>query len=204
MTRVVYLVRHGSAGPPPAGMSDNDRALTPDGQRKMRRIALGLKRLGVAPDVVLSSPLRRAEETAAVVTNTLARQPHVEIYPLLAPGHEAGEVLKGLRPHRAARELVLVGHQPDLGRLASHLLTRASTLAPLPFKKGAVAAIRVDAIPPRAPGILMWFMTPKQLRTVGTGRKRGRAVRAGNRPAVGKQPRTPKVPRRRSPTREEP
>jgi phosphohistidine phosphatase len=167
MTCVIYLVRHGIAGPAPAGMSDNDRALTPDGKRSMQRIAAGLKRLGVAPDVVLSSPLRRAEETAAVVTNTLARQLHVEIYPLLAPGHEAVEVLKGLRPHRAARELVLVGHQPDLGLLASHLLTQSSNLVPLPFKKGAVAAIQVAAIPPRAPGVLMWFMTPKQLRAVG-------------------------------------
>ena len=204
MTRVMYLVRHGIAGPAPSGMSDNDRALTPDGERKMRRIALGLKRLGVAPDVVLSSPLRRAEETAALVANALARQLHVEIYPLLAPGYGAAEVLKGLHPHRSARELVLVGHQPDMGQLASHLLTRSSSLAPLPFKKGAVAAIRVDAIPPRAPGVLMWFMTPKQLRTVGAGRKRGRAERAGKRQAVGKQPRTPKVPRRRSPTKEEP
>ena len=188
MTRVIYLVRHGIAGPAPRGMSDNDRALTPDGKRKMRRIAVGLKRLGVAPDVVLSSPLRRAEETAAVVTSALARQLHVEIYQLLAPGHDAAEVLKGLRRHRAARELVLVGHQPDLGQLASHLLTRSSRLAPLPFKKGAVAAIHVDTIPPRAPGVLMWFMTPKQLRTVGASRKRGRAKPAGNREAAGKKP----------------
>jgi phosphohistidine phosphatase len=190
MTRVIYLVRHGIAGPPPRGMSDNDRALTADGKRKMRRVAVGLKRLGVAPDVVLSSPLRRAEETAAVVTNTLGRQPHLEIYPLLAPGHEAAEVLKGLRHHRGARELVLVGHQPDLGQLASHLLTRSSGLAELPFKKGAVAAICVDMIPPRAPGVLMWFMTPKQLRALGASRKRGRQGRA--RRELGGHTRAPK------------
>ena len=188
MTRVMYLVRHGIAGPAPSGMSDNDRALTPDGKRKMRRIAVGLRRLGVAPDVVLSSPLRRAEETAVILINTLARQRRVEIYPPLAPGHDPAELLKGLRPHRAARELVLVGHQPDLGQLASHLLTRSSRLAPLPFRKGAVAAIHVETIPPRAPGVLLWFMTPKQLRTVGASRKRGPAKRAGNREAVAKNP----------------
>lgn len=175
MSCVIYLVRHGIAGPAPAGMSDNDRVLTPEGKRKMRRIAVGLKRLGVAPDVVLSSPLRRAEETAEIVLSPLARQRHVEVYPLLAPGHEPDEVLKGLRPHRGARELVLVGHQPDLGQLASYLLTRSATLAPLPFKKGGVAAIRVDTIPPRAAGVLMWFMTSRQLRAMGTRRKRGQA-----------------------------
>jgi phosphohistidine phosphatase len=185
MSCMIYLVRHGIAAPASSGMSDNDRALTPDGKRKMRRIAVGLKRLGVAPDVVLSSPLRRAEETATVLINTLARELHAEIYQPLAPGHEAPEVVKGLRPYRAARELVLVGHQPDLGRLASHLLTRSTSLAPLPFKKGAVAAIRVAAIPPRAAGVLVWFMTPKQLRAAGASRKRARAGRAGKRETVG-------------------
>jgi len=188
MTRVLYLVRHGIAGPAPTGMSDSDRVLTADGSRKMRRIAIGLKRLGVAPDAVLSSPLRRAEETAVIVANALVRQLPVEIYPLLAPGYAAAEMLKGLRPHRAARQLVLVGHQPDLGQLASHLLTRAPGLAPLPFKKGAVAAIRVDAIPPRGPGELLWFMTPKQLRTVGSRRKRGRVQGTGGRRPAGKTP----------------
>jgi phosphohistidine phosphatase len=188
MTHIIYLVRHGIAGPAPRGMSDSDRHLTPDGKQKMHRIAVGLKRLGVVPDAVLSSPLRRAEETAAVVTKTLAGQLHVEIYQLLAPGHDPAEVLKGLRPHRAARELMLVGHQPDLGQLASHLLTRSSRLAPLPFKKGAVAAIQVDTIPPHTPGALMWFMTPKQLRTVGASRKHGRAKLAGSREAIEKNP----------------
>jgi phosphohistidine phosphatase len=188
MTCVIYLVRHGIAGPAPRGMSDSDRALTPDGKRKTRRIAVGLKRLGVVPDVVLSSPLQRAEETAAILIDTLARQQRVEIYQLLAPGHDPAEVLRGLRPYRAAREVVLVGHQPDLGQLASHLLTRSSRLAPLPFKKGAVAAIHVDAMPPRAPGVLMWFMTPKQLRTVGASRKRGTAKQVGGREAVAKNP----------------
>ena len=166
MTCTIYLVRHGIAGAAPAGMSDADRRLTPEGHRKMRRIAGGLKRLGISPDVVLSSPLRRAEETAAVLAAVLAPELPVEIYPPLAPGHEAPEVLKGLHPYRAAHALVLVGHQPDLGMLGSHLLTGASSLAPLPFRKGAVAAIRVASLPPRTAGVLAWFMTPRQLRAM--------------------------------------
>lgn len=171
MSCLIYLVRHGIAGPAVAGMSDADRRLTPDGERKMGRIAAGLKQLGVLPDVVLSSPLRRAEETAAVITSVLAPKADVEIYSLLAPGHEAADVAKGLRAYRNAREAVLVGHQPDLGLLASFLLTGSAHLVPLPFKKGGVAAIRVAALPPRAAGTLMWFMTPKQLRAIGVGKR---------------------------------
>jgi phosphohistidine phosphatase len=167
MSHVIYLVRHAIAGPAAAGTSDADRALTPDGQRKMRRAAVGLKRLGVTPDVVLSSPLRRAQETAAVVASVLLSESAVEIYPSLAPGHDAADMVKGLRPYRSAREVMLVGHEPDMGRLASQLLTGNAALVPLPFKKGAVAAIQVDTVPPRSAGELLWFMTPRQLRAVG-------------------------------------
>jgi phosphohistidine phosphatase len=172
MSRTIYLVRHGEAEPASGDGRDADRALTADGRRKMRGVGLGLKRLGVAPDTVLSSPLRRAEETAAELVKAMTLRPRIEIEPLLAPGHEPPEVLKGLRPHRAARELMLVGHEPDMGRLASYLLAPSAGLAGLPFKKGAVAAIGVEAIPPRSPGMLLWFMTAKQLRAVGAGRSK--------------------------------
>ena len=178
MTAVIYLVRHGIAGPAPTGMGDGDRQLSPDGKQKMRRVARGLKRLGVVPDAVLSSPLRRAEETAGIVAGMLAPKLAVEIFPPLAPGHEPAEVVKGLRGHRAARELVLVGHQPDLGLLASQLLAGSSGVVPLPFKKGAVAASCVESLPPRAPGTLMWCMTPKQLRALGARRMRAASSRA--------------------------
>jgi phosphohistidine phosphatase len=167
MSCVIYLVRHGIAGPASATVTDANRSLTADGTRKMARVAAGLKRLGVAPDAVLSSPLRRAEETAAVLARVLAPQRDVEIYPPLAPGHEPANVLNGLTAHRRANSLMLVGHQPALGELASYLITASSELAALPLKKGGVAAVRVAAVPPRAAGTLEWFLTPKQLRAIG-------------------------------------
>jgi len=141
----------------------------------MARAAQGLKRLGIVPDVVLSSPLSRAQETAQIVARALAPDLPVQIYPALAPGHAPTEVLSGLRAHAAATHLVLVGHQPDLGVLASHLLTGSSGLAPLPFKKGGVAAFAVAALPPRRHAVLQWFLTPKQLRAIGRRRAAPRA-----------------------------
>ncbi len=170
MKCTLYLVRHGIAGPAPAGMGDGDRALTAEGERRMRRVAAGLKQTGVAPDVILSSPLRRAQQTADILAAVLEPARGVELYPLLAPGHGAAEVVAGLHPYRAARQLMLVGHQPDLGELASQLLTGASAELALELKKGSVAAIEVDALPPRTAGLLLWFMTPKQLRAIGKRR----------------------------------
>lgn len=170
MSCVIYLVRHGIAGPATAEVNDANRCLTAEGTRKLTRVAAGLKHLGVVPDVVLTSPLRRAEETAAVLVGILAPDIKVEVYPPLAPGHDAAEVANGLSAHRHADSLMLVGHQPDLGELASYLLTGSSNLAVLPFKKGGVAAVRTATVPPRAAGILEWFLTPKQLRAIGARR----------------------------------
>ncbi len=170
MSLIVYLMRHGIAADAAAGMNDADRALTSEGVSKSERVAAGLHKLGVKPDLVLSSPLRRAEETARLVADVLNPKVPVELYPPLAGGFAVEDVVKGLRPHRGARELLLVGHQPDLGELASHLLTGSIRLVPLPFKKAGVAAIAVGAMPPRTPGTLEWFLTPAQLRAIANTR----------------------------------
>ena len=169
MTRTIYLVRHGIAGEAPNGGSDADRRLTPDGVRKMSRAALGLKRLGVAPDLILSSPLRRAEETAALLAKALAPERAVALYGVLAPGHEPAEIVRGLQAHRGARAVMLVGHEPGIGQLLSHLLTGTSSGLAIEFKKGGVAAIQVEALPPRHAGLLQWLLTPKQLRAIARG-----------------------------------
>jgi phosphohistidine phosphatase len=170
MSVVVYIMRHGIAADPAPGMSDVDRALTAEGVRKTERVAVGLQRIGVKPDVILSSPLRRAEETARLVADVLRPSASIELFPPLAGGFAVEDVVKGLRLHRRARELLLVGHQPDLGHLASYLMTGSASLAPLPFKKAGVAAIELSALPPRSAGLLQWFLTPGQLRDIASSR----------------------------------
>lgn len=163
MSAILYLLRHGVAADATAEISDADRALTADGARKMQRIARGLKRAGFKPDLILTSPLRRTQETAALLA-AVDPAVTVEIYQPLAPGHSAIDVVGGLKNYRTKRRVVLVGHQPDLGELASHLLTGSISRVPFPFKKGAMAAIMVATLPPRSPGMLQWYATPKMLR----------------------------------------
>ena len=128
MAYVLYLVRHAIAEARGA-TADADRRLTAEGARRMRRVALGLKRLGVAPELIVSSPLRRAEETAAILVSVLAPDLPIEIYPPLAPGNPIAEVISGLRQYRRAHHVILVGHQPSLGELASQLLTGSPSLS---------------------------------------------------------------------------
>jgi phosphohistidine phosphatase len=167
MSHTLYLLRHAIAEVHAPSGRDEDRRLTAEGAAKMRRAALGLSRLDVLPAGIWSSPLVRARETAQIVSSALEPNPPLTIYDLLAPGHPSAQVLAGLRPPRGSRSLMLVGHEPDLGQLASQLLTGSPSAAAFEFKKGAVMAFEVGALPPKAPATLLWFMTPKPLRRLG-------------------------------------
>jgi phosphohistidine phosphatase len=108
----LVLVRHAEAAP---GTPDELRALTPEGHEQARRLGEQLRADGIEPDVVLSSPLLRARETAGA----LGFGPP-ESVSALAPGATAEDV-------RAAVEsrgdtVLVVGHQPDCGRIAAALL----------------------------------------------------------------------------------
>jgi phosphohistidine phosphatase len=170
MPCTLVLLRHGIAAEAKPGAPDAERALTEEGARKTTNAAIGLGQLDVAPDVVLTSPLRRAEETARIACSVLAPRLSPEIYLPLGPGHDPREVVDGLRAYRDAEQILLVGHQPDLGELASHLLTGATSLVPLPFKKAGAAAIALASLPPRRPGVLEWFVTPMALRAIARSR----------------------------------
>jgi phosphohistidine phosphatase len=167
MACTLYLVRHGVAAPASPNTVDADRALTEDGARKAARVARGLRALNVRPVAILSSPLRRAHETAEILASILAPKVAVELYPPLAFGHEPRDVVQGLRTHRGAEQIMLVGHEPNMGELTSFLLTGSSNLVQLPFKKAATAAVTVPSLPPRSAGVLEWFLTPAQLRLLG-------------------------------------
>jgi phosphohistidine phosphatase len=130
----------------------------------MEHGAHGLKALGIAPRVVLASPLRRAQETAAILQGIVAPRASLETCAGLAPGTDPAALVRELKAYRGVEELALVGHQPDMGELASFLLTGSPTTAAFEFKKGAVAAIAVATLPPHAPGLLLWFLPPKALR----------------------------------------
>ena len=166
MKTTLYLVRHGIAEVPAPSGRDEDRRLTLAGTRRMRRAAQGLARLRVQPAVILTSPLVRAEETAAILAETLTPRVEVEVYARLGGGDDPRDIVAGLHRHRAIGALMLVGHQPGLGQLASFLLAGAPDVVPLPFKKGAIAAIEVQGLPPQGLGFLRWFLTPRQLRAM--------------------------------------
>jgi phosphohistidine phosphatase len=160
----LYVIRHaiaeerGSKWP-----DDGKRPLTADGTRRMRKAAKGLVRLGVTFDVVLTSPLVRAKQTADIVARAFGTPPPVVVVDSLVPGASYAAVLGDLHAHARRSRIALVGHEPGIGRIAARL---AGSRRPLVFKKGAVCRIDVQSIPPAGTGTLRWFMTPTILRAI--------------------------------------
>jgi phosphohistidine phosphatase len=110
----LYLVRHAKAE---QGEPDELRRLTPDGLAAARELGARLAREGVAPDAVLSSPLLRARETAEEIAR--ATDADAEPVDLLAPGATAEDVTEAVTGR--GETVVVVGHQPDCGRIAAEL-----------------------------------------------------------------------------------
>ena len=164
MSCTIYLIRHAIAEDHSDNGRDVDRRLTAHGAAKMHRACAGLARLGVAPELVYTSPLVRARQTAEIVCEALALGVTPQLMPALAPGG-ARQVPAALRLRGDIGALALVGHEPDMGQLAALLIGGVG--GGIAFKKGSVAAIEVDALPPRRSGTLTWFLTPRQLRALG-------------------------------------
>ncbi|MGB2942018.1 MAG: phosphohistidine phosphatase SixA [Candidatus Macondimonas sp.] len=161
---ICYLVRHGIAEERSPERADGERALTAEGIRKMRQAVDGLHRLDVKPGAIWSSPLCRAQETASLLTTGLGIKSSA-ICAALAPEGDQAALLTAMQT--APAPLMLVGHQPDLGMLASRLLTGDADGVFLPFKKGGVACITWNGHEPAGHGQLEWFLTPAQLRFIG-------------------------------------
>ena len=157
---LVIIFRHGPAGTRDASLWPDDalRPLSPRGEERTRQAARGLKRLERDIGLILTSPLHRAEGTARIVADVLGLT-RVERLDSLAPGGSFRKLIESIpRVDRGA--VVLVGHEPDLGRLIGELIGSI----PLPLKKAGACAIDFDdRIEPGA-GTLKWFATPRLLR----------------------------------------
>ena len=160
----LYLIRHGIAEEGgDAWPDDSKRPLTHAGISRLRKSARGLIRLGVAFDVILTSPLVRTRQTAETVADVYSSRPPIVTIESLAPGGSYQAVLSDLEKQARRSRIALVGHEPSVGEIAAKL---AGGRHPFPFKKGAVCRVDVDVLPPVGPGSLRWFLTPRILKAI--------------------------------------
>ena len=166
LTMDLYIIRHAIAQQldKKNDFMDEKRALTNEGRERMHEVVKGLLKLGVELDLILTSPLVRAVETADIVATTFGlSKKDIELTDNLKPGASCDGLFTEIKKRAGVESLALIGHQPDLGFIVSRIVQGNGNLS-IMLKKGSVCSINVIETVPTLHGNLVWLLTPKQLR----------------------------------------
>jgi len=154
----IYVLRHGVAEERREGRPDATRALTTAGKQKLRSVLRLAKKAGVTPDIILTSPLTRALETAEMVAEILGCRKKPTVTKTLLPSSSPGRVWKEISETKMPRVLI-AGHEPLLSHFISFLLKCPALQIDL--KKGALVRVDMASSESGTSGTLKWMLTPK-------------------------------------------
>jgi phosphohistidine phosphatase len=155
----LFILRHGEAGNRMTVVEeDSERSLTPEGQIEMQKIARSLKVMELQANRVITSPLRRARETAEITAKIL-KIPILEEWDELKPNGSKPALYRKLARIEQNSGLILVGHEPYLSSMIGEII--GTTGARLILKKGGLGKIRITSFTPQVSGELRWLLTPK-------------------------------------------
>lgn len=163
----LFILRHGEAGQRvSAGRGDFQRSLTTAGQNEVSDIAKSLKELGTKFDVVITSPLKRAHQTAAIVAKTLKMQKKMQDWAELSPEGNRLDLYNKLSQLKQQSSVLVVGHEPYLSKMVSEIIFDGNNGGRIDLKKTGLARIRIISSTPKFQGELRWLLTPKLLRNM--------------------------------------
>ena len=162
----LYILRHGKAEPYGQRYpSDNIRPLSPKGKRRTKLSTKGMKATNVSVDLIVSSPLLRARQTAEIVHDGLGIAEPIEFSDTLASGNVRA-ILSTVDARSSLSGLMLVGHEPTLSELISTMASGSYHTA-FNLKPGGMCKLNVAAIRYGQCATIEWFVTPKQLVAMG-------------------------------------
>ena len=150
---ILYFLRHGKAGQPRA-KNDDARELTGTGREALRSAAPLWRRMNLRPDVVLTSPLPRAAQTAELFCEAMGGTPIED--DRLRPGASWGDLARAMAAHGDARRVMFVGHEPDL----SSAIVELSGASSVRMRKGGLACLEFYGVPEPGSGEIAWLLDP--------------------------------------------
>jgi phosphohistidine phosphatase len=141
----LYVLRHGIAvASGTTSLPDNERPLTPDGEKRMYQIAKALSRLDLELDRIFTSPLPRALRTAEIVAEVLGHPELVEKANALHVDRD-GRSIRDWALSRTEANVMIVGHNPSLSDLVALLVTGQCDVPLCELRKGGIAALTANA-----------------------------------------------------------
>jgi phosphohistidine phosphatase len=161
----IYLLRHGLAVELGSrGFArDSERPLTPKGERKLNKISQAMQALELSFDLILSSPYRRAVQTAQIVAKGVATGQKIQLSDALIPSGSPKKLIEFLnRLDPAPGDVLLVGHEPYLSAFISLLVSGDPGFAVL-MKKGGLCKLSAEVLRAGRCACLEWLLTPGQM-----------------------------------------
>lgn len=160
---IVYFLRHASAGKKAhSPKKDERRPLDEEGILQARYVGRFLAMLDVQVEQIVSSPLKRAMQTAALVANELAFEAPIQTDNALRPEAQLADFQHMLARFRKYEAIMVVGHNPSETEFLIKTVSANSTAAHVELKKGAVARVELKG----RSGVLEWLVTPKIARAL--------------------------------------
>jgi phosphohistidine phosphatase len=154
----IYLLRHGIAENARPGVKDADRELTSEGRQKLQRVLKRAKNADVDPDVILSSPYRRAVETAEIAASTLGYRGKIVETKALVPNAGPKEAWDEIRARKTENSILLASHEPLMSAMTAFLLGCPTLVVDM--KKAALVRVDCESLGAEPRGILKWMLTP--------------------------------------------
>ncbi len=162
----LVFLRHGLAAAREEWKGDDDdRPLTAEGVDRTKEVVRGLRALKVRPDVILSSPLLRARETAEIAKKGLITDAKVELADELTPSAASDQLIARIADLAEKPVILCVGHEPHISTTISTMVS-GRTAASVEVKKAGACCIRFTGIPKAGAGTLLWLLPPKFLRLI--------------------------------------
>jgi phosphohistidine phosphatase len=160
---IIYFLRHASAGEHYINpKKDEKRPLDKEGIDQCGYIGRALTAIEAQVDVIISSPLKRATQTASLVGNEMGYEGKLQIENALRPEAAFADFRKMLEKYSRLESVMVVGHNPNLSQFLGSAISESGCEASIDLKKGAVARVEMR----RTSGTLQWCLTPKALRTL--------------------------------------
>jgi phosphohistidine phosphatase len=160
---IVYFLRHANAGKPLADpKKDERRALDKEGIEQCGIVGRALAALDVQVDVMISSPLKRAAQTASLVGNELSYEGKLQLDDALRSEATFADFRRLIEKYSKQEAIMVVGHNPSLSEFLGRSISETGCEAGTELKKGAVAKVEMG----RNSALLHWCVTPKVLRSL--------------------------------------
>jgi phosphohistidine phosphatase len=160
---IIYFLRHASAGEHHINpQKDEKRPLDKEGLEQCGYIGRALAAMEAQVDVIITSPLKRATQTASLVGNEMGYEGKLQIGNALRPEATFADFRKMLEEYSRQESIMVVGHNPNLSQFLGSVISESGCEASVDLKKGAVARVEMR----RSSGTLQWCLTPKALRTL--------------------------------------